>query len=80
MIGSALRNSTSSKIDILIILNGNNIILTANDTSIDHKAVNYIKNLIPISNFKKRTERHKGSFAISKSADGTSLMQFIFEI
>jgi signal transduction histidine kinase len=69
-----------SKIDIHIVLIARQLKITVKDNGIEEKTVIYKLSEEGGSNFKKRTERHKGSFSISKNAERDFVWQLVFEV
>lgn len=71
--------SDAQKIELELTLVKNHINITVKYDEIGEKALIYQQNGNGLSNFQKRTERHKGSFSISKSSE-EEILEFSFEL
>jgi signal transduction histidine kinase len=71
--------SDAQKIELELTLVKNHINITVKYIEIGEKAIIYQQNGNGLSNFQKRTERHKGSFSISKSSE-EEILEFSFEL
>jgi signal transduction histidine kinase len=73
-------HSGLSEIDINIVLIARQLKIIVKDKGIQEKALTYNQSGNGFSNFKKRTERHGGSFSISKNDNSEIIMELVFEV